>query len=151
MQETWVWSLILEDTTCCRATKPEHHSYWACALEPGSKYWTHVLQLRKPTHPRTLQSCPTLCHPMDCSMPGLSVYHQLPEFTQTHVHQVNNAIQPSHPLSLPFFSRLQSFPTSGSFQMNQLFTSGGQSIGVSASTSVLQHQSFQWTLRTDLL
>ena len=43
----------------------------------------------------------TLCDPMDCSMPGLPVHHQLPEFTQTHVHQVGDAIQPSHPLLLP--------------------------------------------------
>ena len=44
------------------------------------------------------QSCPTLCDPMDCSTPGLHVHHQLPEFTQTHVHRVRDAIQPSHPL-----------------------------------------------------
>ena len=44
------------------------------------------------------QSCPTLCDPMDCSTPGLLVHHQLPEFTQTHVHRVSHAIQPSHPL-----------------------------------------------------
>ena len=52
------------------------------------------------------QLCPTLCNPMtlqlhDCSMPGHPVHHQLPEFTQTHVHQVSDAIQPSHPLSSP--------------------------------------------------
>ena len=47
------------------------------------------------------QSCPTLCDPMDHSMPGLPVHHQLPEFTQTHVHRVGDAIQPSHPLSSP--------------------------------------------------
>ena len=47
------------------------------------------------------QSCPTLHDPMNCSVPGLPVYHQLPEFTQTHVHQVSDAIQPSHPLSSP--------------------------------------------------
>ena len=45
------------------------------------------------------QSCPTLCDPMNCSMPGLPVHHQLPEFTQTHVHRVGDAIQPFHPLS----------------------------------------------------
>ena len=83
-----------------------------------------------------------LCDPMDCSMPGLPVHHQLPEFTQTHVHWINDAIQPSHPLS----SHLQSFPASGSFQMNQFFASGGQSI-----TFQLQHQSFQWIFRTDFL
>ena len=47
------------------------------------------------------QLCPTLCDPMDCSMPGLLAHHQLPEFTQTHVHWVSDAIQPSHPLSSP--------------------------------------------------
>ena len=48
------------------------------------------------------QSCPTLCEPMNCSTPGLPVHHQLPEFTQTHVHLVGDAIQPSHPLLSPF-------------------------------------------------
>ena len=47
------------------------------------------------------QSCPTLCDPMNRSTPGLPVHHQLPEFTQTHIHQVSDAIQPSHPLSSP--------------------------------------------------
>ena len=47
-------------------------------------------------------SCPTLCNPMNRSTPGLPVHHQLPEFTQTHVHRVSDAIQPSHPLSSPF-------------------------------------------------
>ena len=47
------------------------------------------------------QSCTTLCDPMDCSMPGLPVHHQLVEFTQTHVHHISDATQPSHPLSSP--------------------------------------------------
>ena len=47
------------------------------------------------------QSCPTLCDPMNRSTPGLPVHHQLPEFTQTHVHRVGDASQPSHPLSYP--------------------------------------------------
>ena len=47
------------------------------------------------------QLCLTLCDPMNCGMPGLPVHHQLPEFTQTHIHRVNDAIQPSHPLSSP--------------------------------------------------
>ena len=50
----------------------------------------------------SVQSCPTLCDPMNHSMPGLPVHHHLPEFTQTHVHRVGDAIQPSHPLSSPF-------------------------------------------------
>ena len=90
------------------------------------------------------QSCPTLCNPMDCSMPGLPVHYQLLEFTQTHVHWVGDAIQPSHPLSFPFSSCPQSFPASGSFQTSQLFTTGGQVLEFQ-----LQHQSFQWTLGTD--
>ena len=47
------------------------------------------------------QSCPALCDPMDCSMPGLPVHHQLPEPTETQVHHVGDAIQPSHPLLFP--------------------------------------------------
>jgi len=74
------------------------------------------------------QSCPTLCDPMDCSTPGLPVYQQLPEFTQTHIHWASDTIQQSHPL---LSSHLQSFPASGSFPVTKLFTSGGQSIGVS--------------------
>ena len=82
------------------------------------------------------QSCPTLCNPKDCSMLGLPVHHQLPEFTQNHVHWVSDAIQPSHPVTT-FSSCPQSFPPSGSFPVSQLFASGGQSIGASASPSVL--------------
>ena len=63
------------------------------------------------------QSCPTLCDPMNCSTPGFPVHHQLPEFTQTHVQRVSDAIQPSHPLSSPSPpapnpSQHQSFPMS---------------------------------------
>ena len=66
-------------------------------------------------------------------MPGFPVHYQLPEFTQTHVHRVGDAIQPSHPLLSPSPSALNLFPASGSFQMIQFFSSGGQSIGASAS------------------
>ena len=90
------------------------------------------------------QSCPTLCDSMDCSMPGLPVHHQLPESTQTHVHWVSDAIQPFI-LCRPFSSYLQSFPASGSFQMSQFFAAGGQSIGVSASTSVLPMNTQDWS------
>ena len=98
------------------------------------------------------QSCPTLCNPMNCSMPGLPVHHQLPESTQTHIHWWTchhvhpldgNAIQSSHPV-VPFSSCPQSFPASGSFQMSQLCASGGQSIGVSTSASVLPVNIQDW-------
>ena len=83
------------------------------------------------------QSCLSHCDPMNCSMPGLRVHHQLPEFTQTHVYWVKWCHPTILPSVIPFCSCPQSFPASGSLQMNQLFASGGQSIGVSASTSVL--------------
>ena len=74
---------------------------------------------------------------MDCSTPGSLVLHCLSQFAQTRVHWVDDAIQPSHPLSSLSCCCLQSFPASGSFPMSSIFTSGGQSIGVSASASVL--------------
>ena len=75
--------------------------------------------------------------------PGFPVHHQLPEFTQTHVHWVSGAIQPSHPV-LSFSFCLQSFPASRSFQMSQFFASGGQSSGASASASVLPMNIQDW-------
>ena len=81
------------------------------------------------------QSCPTLCDPMNPSTPGLPVHHQLPESTQTHVHQVGDAIQPSHPLSSPSPPALNLSQHQGVFQW--VSSSGGQSIGVSALASVL--------------
>ena len=89
------------------------------------------------------QSCPPLCDPMDYSTPGLPVHHQLLELSQTHVHWVGDAIQPSHfcrPLLPPSI-----LPASGSFQMSQFFTSGGQSIEVSASASDLPMNTQNWS------
>jgi len=83
------------------------------------------------------QSCPTLCNPMNRSTPGLPVHHQLLECTQTHVHWVGDPIQPSHPLSAPSPPAFNLSQHQSLFQRCQLFASGGQSIGVSASTSVL--------------
>ena len=77
-------------------------------------------------------SCPTLCDPMNHSTPGLPVHHQLPEFTQTHVHRVGYSIQPSHPLSSPS-SCPQSLPALEFFPMSQLFAWGGQSTSFSFS------------------
>ena len=84
------------------------------------------------------QLSPTLCDPMNCTMPGFPVHHHLLELAQTHVHQVGDTIQPPYLLlSVPFSSCPESFPASGSFPMSQFFTSGGQSIRISASASVL--------------
>ena len=90
------------------------------------------------------QSCPTLCDPMNHSTPGLPVHHQLTDITQSHVHRVSDAIQPSHRL-IPFSSCPQSLPASGSFPMRQLFSWGGQSIGVSALASFLPKKSQGWS------
>ena len=92
------------------------------------------------------QSCPTLCDPMNCSSPGLPVHHQLPEFTQTHVHRVGDAIQPSHPLSSPSLSALSLPQHQGLFQ----WVSPPHQVAKVLEFQ-LQHQSFQWTPRTDLL
>ena len=75
-------------------------------------------------------SCLTPCDPMDCSMPDSTVHHELPEITQTHVHRISDAIQPSHPLS-SLLLLCSIFPNI------RVFTSGGQRIGVSASASIL--------------
>ena len=91
------------------------------------------------------QKCLTLCDPMNCSTPGLPVHHHLPEFTQTHIHWVDDAIQPSHPLSSPFSSCPQSLPASESFPMSQLFAWSGQSNGVSALASFLPKNNQDWS------
>ena len=74
MQEAWIWALVGELRSCM---------------------W-HSVQFSS-----VAQSCLTLCDPMNCSTLGLPVHHQLPEFTETHIHWVSDAIQPSHPLSSP--------------------------------------------------
>ena len=91
------------------------------------------------------QLFPTLCDPMDCSTQGFPVHQQLPEVTQNHVHRVSDAIQPSHPLSSPSPPAPNPLPASGSFPMSQLFTWGGQSIGVSASSSVVPMNTQDWS------
>ena len=92
------------------------------------------------------QSCPTLCDLMNCSTPSFPVHHQLLEFTQTHVHRVGNAIQPPHPLLFPFP------PASNSSQHQGLFQWVNSSHEVAKLLEFqLQHQTIQWTLRTDLL
>ena len=91
------------------------------------------------------QSCPTLCDPMNCSTSGLPFHHQLPEFTQTHVHRVSDAIQPSHPLSSPS-------PAPKPSQHQSLFQWVNSSHEVAKVLEFqLEHQSFQRTPRIDLL
>ena len=92
------------------------------------------------------QSCPTLYDPMGCSTPGYPVHHQLPELTQTHVHRIGDAIQPSHPLSSP------SPPNFNLSQHQGLFKWVSSSHQVAKVLEFqLQHQFFQWIFRTDFL
>ena len=124
-----------------------HLSLWICLLWTFhkneviqrstyhmSKYWKI---LNHPQFSSVAQSCLTLCDPMNRSMPGLPVHHQLPEFTQTHVHRVSDAIQPSHPLSSPC-------PTFNLSQHQGLFKWVNSSHEVAKVLEFqLQHQSFQ--------
>ena len=91
------------------------------------------------------QLCPTLCDPMNCSMPGLPVHPPTPGVYPNPCP----SSQWCHPTIsssvIPFYACPQSFPASWSFQMNQLFTSGGQSIGVSALASVLPMNTQDWS------
>ena len=96
------------------------------------------------------QSCLTLCNPMDRSMPGLPVHHQLLEPTQTHVHWVDDAIQLSHPLSSPSPPTFK-LSQHQSFQMSQFFASGGQSIRVGFSISPSSEYSGLISFRMDWL
>ena len=90
----------------------QHHSSKASILWRSAVF---IVQLALFQFSSVAQSCPTLRDPMNCSTPGLPVLHQLPEFTQTHVHRVSDAIQPSHPLSSP------SPPAPNPFQHQSLF------------------------------
>ena len=109
-------------------------------LQARTLEWEHMhflLQCMKMrSENEVTQSCLTLCDPMNCSTPGLPVHHQLLEFTKTHVNQVGDAIQPSHPLSSPSPPAPNPFHHQGLLQwLNSAW--GGQSIGVSVSASVL--------------
>ena len=110
---------------------------------PNAKFlkigWCKYVQFSSVT-----QSCPTLCDPMNHSTSGLPVHQQLPEFIQTHVHWVGDAIQPSHPLSSP------SPPALNLAQHQGLFKWVNSSHQVAKVLEFqLQHQSFQWIFRTD--
>ena len=102
--------------------------------------------LSHPVHVSSVaQLCLTLGSPMDCSKPGLPVHYQLPEFTQTHINWVRDAIQPSHPLSSPS-------PVLNISQHQAIFKWVSSSHQVAKELEFqLQHQSFQWIFRTDFL
>ena len=101
----------------------------------------HVNQFNSVT-----QSCPAVCDPMDCSMPGFLVHHQLLELTQTHVNRVGDDIQPSHPLLSPFPPTFDFSQHQGLFQ----WVSSLQQVAKVLEFQ-LQHQTLQWIFRTDFL
>ena len=115
-------------------------NFWGGQKCPNS-FWNLLLN----QFSSVAQSCLTLCYPMNLSTPGLPVHHQLPESIQTHVHCVGDAIQPSHPLLSPS-------PALNLSQHQGLFQWVSSSHQVAKVLEFrLQHQSFQWTPRTDLL
>ena len=123
---------------------------WYLLLLP--LFWRNVEKIITKTDVNKLQlssvtqSCPALCNLMVCSTPGLPVYSQLWVFTQTHVHWVGDAIQPSHPLSSPFPPALDLCQHQG------LFKCVSSSLQVAKVLEFhLQPQSFQWIFRTYFL
>ena len=127
----------------CRNQLAEDKRKGKSLLKEGSKSLQPISSVQ---FSLVAQSSPTLCHPMNHSTPGLPVHHQFPEFTQTHVHWVSDDIQPSHPLSSP------SPPSLNLSQHQDLFKWVSSSHQVAKVLEFqLQHQSSQWTPRTDLL
>ena len=123
-----------------------------CSAEINTTLWSNYPPNKKKLKNKSIlvcsvtKSCPTLYNTMNCSMPGLPVHHQLPESTQTHIHWVGDAMQPSHPLSSPSPPALHLSQHQGLFK----WVSSSHQVA-KVSEFQLQHQSFQWTPRTDLL
>jgi len=134
-------SEVSATVTCVVPTKALSHSF---------RYHHHHRTQRRPPHSAKFssvtQSCPTLCDPMDCSMPSFPIHHQLPDLAQTHALWVGDTIQPSHPLSSPS-------PLAFNLSQHQgLFQWASSSYKVAQVLKLqLQHQSFQWVFRVDFL
>ena len=103
-----VWLFAIPWTTACQASLSFTISQsllnlmsFESVMPCNQRSTIHVVQFSSVQFSSVTQSCPTLCDPMNCSMPGLLFHHQLPEFIQTHVHRVGDAIQPSHPAPNP--------------------------------------------------
>ena len=95
---TWLWLVTLRIYISVSFPVKWGQHWSPCLLNGWLVRWEIICSVQFSS---VAQSCPTLCDPMNCSTPGLPVHHRLPEFTQTHVHQVHDDIQPSHPLSSP--------------------------------------------------
>ena len=119
-RQSYLFCILTEHRGFCKNSSIFMLQFSCCNNNPVLKKECLYLDFYSSQFSSVAQSCPTLCDPMNRSTPGLPVHHQLPEFTQPHVHRVSDAIQPSHPLSL-FSSCPQSLPASESFPMSQLF------------------------------
>ena len=124
-----------------RASDGSHTQWKPCLADHCLFLWPSSDQIRS-----VAQLCPTLCDPTNGSTSGLPVHHQLPECTQTLVHWVSDAIQPSHPLSFPSPPALNLSQHQGLFQWVSSLHQVAKVLEFQ-----LQHQSFQWTPRTDFL
>ena len=146
------WIKIIQERKGCR-------SYLKCKLNHSSKQFFVCSHFKNKFLLITLllislsiqfssftQLCLTLWGPMDCSTPGLPVHHQLLRFTQTHVHWVGDAIQPSHPLLSPSPLAFSLSQCQGLFQ----WVSSSHQVAKVLELQ-LEHQSFQWIFRTDFL
>ena len=161
---TWLMEYKLIVETHCSEIRffSKYYTLLTMHLVTQEIWWRYILFSRLLTHPFcsswikesfqllspqfswVAQPCWTICDSMDCSTPGFPVHHQLLEPTQTHVHHVADAIQPSHPLSS------LSPPTFDLFQRQGLFQSVSSLHQVAEVLGLqLQHQSFQWIFRTD--
>ena len=160
-----VWLYVTPWTVACQSPFSVHGNLQARILD-----WLAISSSRESSQPRdrtqvfcivgrffivsvqfssVTQSCPVLCDSMNCSTPGFPVHHQLPEFTQTHVHWVSDAIQPSHPLSS------LSPPAFNLSKHRGLFKWVSSSLAIWQVATILefqlQHQALQWIFRIDLL
>ena len=126
---------ISYDVSCCRPLWVNLFWNSLCFLDVIFFSFTRFSQFSSVT-----QSCPTLCDLMDCSMPGFPVHHQLPELAITHVHQVSDAIQPSHPLSSPSPPVLNPSQHQGLFKWVSSLHQVAKVLELQ-----LQNQSYQWT------
>ena len=112
----------------------------------GFMWWQAVVLKLSIQFSSVPQSCLTVCNPMNRRTPGLPVHHQLPEFTQTHAHRVGDAIQPSHPLS----SHSPHAPNPSQHQGLFQWVNSSHEVAKVLEFQ-FQHQSLQWTPRTDIL
>ena len=145
----WRLTWLLENIKTYYLKKKSRHYLYKIDISRG----IHCIVFKEYTMTQTsvqfssvTQSCLTLCDPMDCSTPGLPVHHQLLELAQTHVHRISDAIQIPHPLSTP------PPPAFNPSQCQGFYQWVGSSYQVAKILEFqLQHQSFQWIFRTNIL